>query len=293
MVYPASMRIGIAGPGRSGTSLLTLLFSEFGFKTAVETGTYYEEARAGYESRIDATSGFEIDKDPWLFEYINSIPESVMQHYELILLPIRRRQDAVISRVSQERSERIASMPTERWRWNSWGSIPGGSVSGIDFESVDKTLSGGLWDLIEACEKRSIPYLFIHFPRFVEDFDYFWNRLGQFVETKISKEAAHKIFLNVVDVDKIRIKVDETKSPKVLELEAIISNLQRKLHSNDLERDSAIVERDSAIVERDSAIVERDSAIVERDSAIVERDSILSSGIWKATKPYRWLRDKF
>jgi hypothetical protein len=60
-----------------------------------------------------------------------------------------------------------------------------------------------------------------------------------------------------------------------------------------IERDSAIIERDSAIIERDSAIIERDSAIIERDSAIIERDSILNSGIWKATKLYRWLRDKF
>ena len=42
-----------------------------------------------------------------------------------------------------------------------------------------------------------------------------------------------------------------------------------------------------------SAIAERDSAIAERDSAIAERDSVLSSGIWSATKPYRWLRNKF
>jgi hypothetical protein len=270
MVYPASKRIGIAGPGRSGTSLLTLLFSEFGFKTPVETGFFHEEARAGYESRIDATSEFEVDKDPMLFEYINLIPENVMKQYELILIPTRRRQDAVISRVSQERTERVASMHTDHWQWNSWGNIPGGSVAGIDFESVNRTLSGGLWDLIEACERRSIPYLFIHFPRFVDDFDYFWIKLGRLVETKISKEAANKIFHRVIDVNKIRIKGDETKSPKELELEAIISNLQRKLHTNNLEPLES-----------------------NRDSAVAERDSVFSSGIWKATKPYRWLRDKF
>jgi hypothetical protein len=58
-------------------------------------------------------------------------------------------------------------------------------------------------------------------------------------------------------------------------------------------RDSAVAERDSAVAERDSAVAERDSAVAERDSAVAERDSILNSGIWKATKPYRWLRDKF
>jgi len=36
-----------------------------------------------------------------------------------------------------------------------------------------------------------------------------------------------------------------------------------------------------------------DSAVAERDSAVAERDSVLNSGIWKTTKPYRWLRSKF
>lgn len=32
---------------------------------------------------------------------------------------------------------------------------------------------------------------------------------------------------------------------------------------------------------------------VERDSAIAELNNLVNSNIWKATKPYRWLRDKF
>jgi hypothetical protein len=59
------------------------------------------------------------------------------------------------------------------------------------------------------------------------------------------------------------------------------------------ERDNAIAERDNAIAERDNAIAERDNAIAERDNAIAERDNLINSNIWKATKPYRWLRDKF
>lgn len=225
------MKIGIAGPGRSGTSLLTLLFSEFGFRTAVEEGTFYEEASAGYESRIDGTSDFEIDKDPWFFEYISRIPEDVLNQYEVILLPIRNRQHAIISRVSRERTHRVLTMTTDHWKWNSWGNVPGGSVSGIDFESVDKTLSAGLWDLVEACEKASIPYVFIHFPRFVEDFEYLWNKIGSFVGLRISKDAAREVFTRVIDLNKIRIKGDETKDLKQLELEAVISNLQRRIQS--------------------------------------------------------------
>jgi hypothetical protein len=31
----------------------------------------------------------------------------------------------------------------------------------------------------------------------------------------------------------------------------------------------------------------------ERDSAVAELNNLINSNIWKATKPYRWLRDKF
>jgi hypothetical protein len=68
---------------------------------------------------------------------------------------------------------------------------------------------------------------------------------------------------------------------------------QEELSSAVAERDSALAERDSALAERDSALAERDSALAERDSALAERDNILNSGIWKTTKPYRWLRNKF
>jgi hypothetical protein len=114
------VRFGIAGPGKSGTTLLTKLVSELGFKTPATDGTYSEDAQAGYESRIDATSNFEVDKDPWLFEYINSIPDEAIAQYDLILIPIRNRQDSIVSRVSQDRSARPLALPSTHWSWNSW-----------------------------------------------------------------------------------------------------------------------------------------------------------------------------
>ena len=35
------------------------------------------------------------------------------------------------------------------------------------------------------------------------------------------------------------------------------------------------------------------SLIIERDVAVLDRDNMLNSSIWKASKPIRWLRDKF
>jgi 2-polyprenyl-3-methyl-5-hydroxy-6-metoxy-1,4-benzoquinol methylase len=60
-----------------------------------------------------------------------------------------------------------------------------------------------------------------------------------------------------------------------------------------IERDNAVTERDNAVTERDNAVTERDNAVAERDNAVAERDMLLSSKIWKVTKPYRWIRRKF
>ena len=71
-----------------------------------------------------------------------------------------------------------------------------------------------------------------------------------------------------------------------------IHKYQQKFSSVANQRDSSLsTELPTKELSQESKTVEVDLA--ERDSAIAERDSILFSGIWKATKPYRWIRDKF
>ena len=64
------MKIAIAGPGRSGTTLLVQIFKEVGFTTP--PGEINEDACAGLETKIGENSPYEVDKDPWCYEYINS-----------------------------------------------------------------------------------------------------------------------------------------------------------------------------------------------------------------------------
>ncbi|ASY27172.1 hypothetical protein PHILAsVB114_00475 [Candidatus Planktophila limnetica] len=284
------MKIGIAGPGRSGTTLLVRIFSEFGFKAPTENGGFSEQAQAGYESRIDGTSEFEIDKDPWFFEYVNSVSLANLNKYELILIPIRNRRDAVVSRVSQERASRALQHQSTEWTWSTWADVPGGAVFGIDSDSVNRTLSAGLWDLIEACERLRLPYKFIHFPKFASDFEYFWSSLGFLVERKISKQEAKKNFEQVVDLDKISSKSNDSESIKIQELENVISILQKETHKKEGNLLEAISERDIAISERDIAISERDIAISERDIAISERQKITHSKTWRIFGIYRGLK---
>ena len=72
-----------------------------------------------------------------------------------------------------------------------------------------------------------------------------------------------------------------------------LSLLPQSVRGRGTELSANIIEHFFSERRKVESYLERDNAIVERDNAIVERDSILNSGIWKATQPYRWLRDKF
>lgn len=92
------MKIAIAGPGRSGTSLLVQLLAAWGFATPGHEGNWHEDAKAGLESRIGADSAYEVDKDPWAYEYLDSVEDERLSEYAALIIPIRKRSSAAMSR---------------------------------------------------------------------------------------------------------------------------------------------------------------------------------------------------
>jgi len=100
-------------------------------------------------------------------------------------------------------------------------------------------------------------------------------------------ESEDESGLSILDNFLIHIESFASSPKQVFNYE--ISEIYQSIYHNFMKLDIY----DSAIADRDSAIADRDSAIADRDSAIADRDSILHSDIWKATKPYRWLRDRF
>jgi len=279
------MKIAIAGPGRSGTSFLTNLLGAWGLDIPPETGNWHHEAQAGLESRIGFGSVYEVDKDPWLFEYISRLDKDQLDQYDAFIIPIRSQADAVISRTIQERYFRSLNAEGDHWLWNSRGTTPGGSISDVSVAGVSRTLEAGLWVVLEKLAAEGIQPIILNFPRIVIDFDYLWKNIGPILSSRISESDARASFEATTDSSKVRVESLTEKLPGInrAELTGIIELQRGRIQK--LEHQLLSTSR-----ERDSLQTERDSLQTERDSLQTERDSMITSRSWRLTRPLRFVK---
>lgn len=221
------MKIAIAGPGRSGTSLLVNLLREWGF-LALDT-PMVEDANAGLESRIGKEDGLEIHKDPWFYEYIHEITPEILHSYNAFLIPIRDLKSTAVSRMTQERLSRATQFDNNEWAFSTWSSTGGGAVYQTTVQEVERVSEVGLWKVIERLAEVGIQPIFLHFPRFATDFDYLWEQIGHLAKERITKQAALDVFNRVVEPNKIRINVElQTSDLDTAELQALVTELKNK-----------------------------------------------------------------
>lgn len=232
-MHSRPIKIAIAGPGRSGSSVLVKLFAGWGFSTVPESqDDWHPEAQAGLESRIDGLSPYEVDKDPWAYEYLPRVDAGVLQGYDALIIPLRDRLDAAVSRSVQERVHRARFADDDRWLWNTWGAAPGGAVMPSDLGSISNTLSAGLWDLLVAAGAAGMAPRILHFPRFVADFDYLWGQLGDLISRRCDRSRAQQVWADVANPERIRIRSTDTdRDAQVEELTATITSLIDQLRA--------------------------------------------------------------
>jgi hypothetical protein len=197
------VKVVIAGAGRSGTSVLVKLFAAMGFRTNDST-VWYESARAGLESALRADSPEEVIKDPRLFEYCNDLNDDLRKSIANLIVPIRYRDDAVHSRIILERLHYLENpndAEPNRWRWKtSTLGVPGGARVPLNTAMISTALAEGMWDLLEWSERGDVPTTLLHYPKFVTDFEYFWNRIGPIVTQRVDEAAARSAWSGVVDI---------------------------------------------------------------------------------------------
>ena len=244
-------KIAIAGPGRSGTSFLVRLFDAWGFSVPSGDASWHETAQAGLESRIGGDSPFDVDKDPWAFNYIDGLTDDQMAQYSVMLVPIRDLRHAAVSRSVQERFARMTSGDLDQWAWESWGVVPGGAIYDTSVSGVESVLQKGLWQLLEVASRRGLPSVILNFPRIVEDFDYLWAQVGPFVASRVSEKEARTAWKTIAQVDKVRIR-ENPSSMDPDELQAIVRQQISRLGTLTREHDAAVAERDLAVAERNA-----------------------------------------
>ena len=252
------------------------LFEGWGFSTP--ESDWHDEAQAGLEARIDPESEFEIQKDPWAYEYLSTLDEDALRQYNALLVPIRSRRDAALSRSVQERVHRAVHADSDYWQWDSWGTVPGGAVSATDPSAIASTLAAGLWDLLEKAAQAGLRPRLLHYPRFATDFDYLWDQIGDLIEPRQPKDAAGEIWAGIVDPGKVRVQA--SKAPEV---EARIAELTSMV---EVLRQQVQTAKRGAEVSK----IERDEAVAQRDAALRELQAVRESLVWRSTAVYRRLR---
>ena len=282
-------KIAIAGPGRSGTSFLVRLFDAWGYSVPDVESNWFETAEAGLESRIGGNSPFDVDKDPWAFNYIDDLSNEQLAQYAVLLVPIRDLRHAALSRSVQERFSRMSSGDLDHWSWDNWGVVPGGSIYETSVSGVESLLQRGLWRLLEVASRRGIPLAILNFPRIVSDFDYLWAQVGPFVSTRISEEKARAAWNNIAQADKVRIR-DTPASMDSDELQALVRLQISHMDRLTRERDAASGERDALRAELAARpdLRDQNALLVARVTELeAELNAMRSSRSWRYTRPLR------
>jgi hypothetical protein len=222
-------KIAIAGPGRSGTSLLVKILNAAGLNTP-GSETEHDEVNAGRESRIGIGSPFDVDKDPWLFAYAESLSDEAWSEYRALIIPIRNLHDASISRSKNERVARLVGNPElDDWNWDTWGGAPGGAVGVMNAREIGGVLSTGLWTLIEVATAKKIPIVLLNFPAFARDVDYLWSQLGPHLPASITRDAFADAWKTTVRPDLVREFPSDVGGPDIVELRAMVTDLASRI----------------------------------------------------------------
>lgn len=279
-------KIAIAGPGRSGTSFLVRLFDAWGFSVPDLEGNWNETAQAGLESRIGGNSTFDVDKDPWAFNYIDSLSDEQLAQYAVMLVPIRDVRHAAVSRSVQERFSRMSAGDLDAWAWDTWGAVAGGAVYETSAAGIESALQRGLWRLLEVSSRRGLATVILNFPRIVSDFEYLWSQVGAYVSPRISEAEARAAWTSIAQTDKVRIR-NTPASMEPDELHALVRLQISQMEKLGRERDAALAERDAARAEPGGS-PERDL----REQQLVSRVSELESEIsaMRASRSWRYTR---
>lgn len=222
--------------------------------------TEFTEVNAGLESRIGAASPFDVDKDPFLYEYAASLSDQAWAEYRALVIPIRDLRDASISRSKNERVSRIMENPElDHWTWDTWGTVPGGAVSRTSASGIGHVLSTGLWTLLEVASTKKVPIVILNFPTFARDFDYLWDQLGPHLPDHINRDVLHDAWKSTVQPKLAREFAATDDGPDIDEMRGMVADLAGRistLSQQHAESTSSLGQRSEQVSELEKLLAE-------------------------------------
>jgi hypothetical protein len=160
-------KVVIAGTGRAGTTLLVQVLGDLGFDTGIRPGVHIDlESRAGLEGNIRAANAPRVVKAPGLSIELDGLIASGAVAIEHVIIPVRDLDVAAASRV---RAAGYGRDPRARG-----GMIGRSKRAGAERAAIAEWLA----QLIVTVTKYDLPHTLLAFPRFAEDPDYCFAKLG-------------------------------------------------------------------------------------------------------------------
>ncbi|NRP89755.1 Ubiquinone/menaquinone biosynthesis C-methyltransferase UbiE [Ensifer adhaerens] len=185
-------RIIITGTGRAGTTLLVQYFTALGFDTGFSMNGVFKEidsfSHAGLERKlVDETNPYVIKSPEFADHLMDVLKEGRMKIFSAII-PMRNLFDAAASR------RRVFKAGVE------WGSL----WKTKDPNKQEDMLAMQFYKAMYPLVKYGVPTYFLDFPRFAEDFDYFFRTLRPLTDAHgVTRAEAKAAYTRVVDKSKI------------------------------------------------------------------------------------------
>jgi len=185
----ARHHIIISGTGRAGTTFLVQLLTALGLETGFTdpTAALYENCNAGMEWDIRDPDAPYIIKNPLLCDYLDEVLANGQFIIDHAIIPVRDLYSAAESRRSVDKH-------TDRFLFPD--VVPGGLWHTDIPEQQEPVLANQLYRLIYTIGKRDIPLTLLHFPKFLENPDYLYRKIG-FLLGKTQYEQFQKAFRQV------------------------------------------------------------------------------------------------
>jgi hypothetical protein len=207
----------IAGTGRAGTSFLVQYLHALGLDTHLSRHAdpfWSQSANAGLED-LPLLSGNEdlpyVVKSPWLGEIIDQVLSQDKLVVDAVLIPVRDLRDAASSRVILELRnifEQANWMLSFDETWDEWAQTPGGIIYSLDAIDQERLLAVKFARLVQALVKKDIKLIFLDFPRIVEDADYLFLKLKDFLPATVDVGAAAEAHANLARKESARVTTE-------------------------------------------------------------------------------------
>ena len=180
-------RVAVAGTGRAGTTLLMQIFTDLGLDTGYSRDhTIEDRVHAGLERGIEAPDGPRIVKNPNLSRRLGALLDSGAVEIEHVIIPMRNLDVAAASRV---RNTRYGT------DLHTFGGLFGTSRATRQREALALVF----YELMYTVVRHDLPYTLLMFPRFAEDWEYAYDKLG-FLDPSIGPERWREAIEGRVDL---------------------------------------------------------------------------------------------